>query len=83
MWIKYVSHKIKGSSGKKIKTEINSGSNAREKALTIVTLTTQKFTFIYIYFHSVCAKLLFVSWCLLIEKKDRPFALTGHVTSFL
>ena len=42
-----VMHKIKGSSGKKIKTEINSGSNAREKALTIVTLTTQKVTFIF------------------------------------
>ena len=54
LWIKYVSHKIKGSSGKKIKTEINSGSNAREKALTIVTLTTQKFTFIYIFSLRLC-----------------------------
>ena len=43
--------------------KINSGSNATEKALTIVTLTTQKFTFIYI-FHPVCAKLWFVAWCL-------------------
>ena len=45
---------MKGSSGKKIKTEINSGSNAREKALTIVTLTTQKFTFIYIFSLRLC-----------------------------
>ena len=50
--------------------KINSGSNATEKALTIVTLTTQKLTFIY-NFHPVCVKLSFVFWCLFIRKKNR------------